>query len=107
MENFVTKLIINDREYIIDIDIKLNFDDALLYCKMFNVDGQHDWRMATKKDIGILYESKLYQVDFVGWVEDDEYNAASYFVNSDELYFSELNPEYVGFPVAIVRDICI
>ena len=74
---------------------------------MLDVDGKNDWRMATKKDVKILYESKQYQKDYVAWVDDANYNAATYFINDDELYFSELNPEYVGFPVAIVRDICI
>ena len=107
MGKFVTNLIVKNREYFIDTNIKLNFDDALLYCKMLDVDGKDDWRMCNATDIRLLYDSKLYQVDFVGWVEDVEYNAASYFINSDELYLSSLNPDYVGFPVAIVRDICI
>lgn len=105
MVNNVTNIIIDNREYLIDTNIKLNFDDALLYCQMLNVDGKNDWRMANATDIQLLYDSKLYQEDFVGWVNDDEYNAATYFINDNELYLSSLNPDYVGFPVAIVRDI--
>ncbi len=107
MGKFVTNLIVNNREYLIDTNIKLNFDDALLYCKMLDVDGKDDWRMCNATDIRLLYDSKLYQVNCVGWIEDDEYNAATYFINGDELYLSSLNPDYVGSPVAIVRDICI
>jgi hypothetical protein len=105
--NDVTNLIVNDREYLIDTNIKLKYDDALLYCKMLDIDGKDDWRMSNAEDIKLLYDSKLYQVDFVGWIEDAEYNAATYFINDNELYLSSLNPDYVGFPVAIVRDICI
>lgn len=98
-------IITNNREYFIDTSLQFNFADAILYCQILSIDGKDDWRMGNAEDIRLLYESKLYKIDFVGWIDDVEYNAANYFVTGDELYLTELNPDYVGFPCAIVRDI--
>jgi hypothetical protein len=63
---------------------KLNYDDALLYCQLLNIDGNNDWRMPTLQECkhispllkqhrrydAILYWIEDYDEDGLRWVFD-------------------------------------
>jgi len=38
----------------VEYDKKLNYNDALLYCSLLNVDGYNDWTMAAFDDMMVI-----------------------------------------------------
>lgn len=40
-----------------DTEVKLNWDDARLYCFSLTIDGKTGWRLPTKEELAEIYQS--------------------------------------------------
>ena len=86
-------------------EIRLNWDDARLYCFFLNIDGKTGWRLPTKEELNKIYESDN---DFVGngyWSStefNDDCAWAQYFGNGAQGYG---NKGYGSDYVRAIRDL--
>ena len=48
-------------------EVRLNWEDARLYCFSLNIDGKTGWRLPTKEELNEIYESENYFVTSGYW----------------------------------------
>lgn len=48
-------------------EIRLNWDDARLYCFSLNIDGKTDWRLPTIEELNEIYHSETDFVETYYW----------------------------------------
>lgn len=85
MEFFV-KLELAPKESVVE----LNWEDAMLYCRLLNIEGKSDWRLPTKEEMDYLYQN-LYVCDFkwTYWTSTEQ--------NTNYAWYHCFNPMTNGF----------
>lgn len=57
-------------------EVKLNWDDARMYCFALNIDGKTGWRLPTNEELNLIYESTNDFVEWYYWTSTEEYGYA-------------------------------
>lgn len=57
-----------------ETEVKLNWDDAQLYCFSLNIDGKTGWRLPTKEEYNAILNSENdFRTDGYYWYSDEDY----------------------------------
>ena len=80
----------------------LNYDDALLYCSLLDIDGYQDWRLPTTDEMKILKQDNVFDRASYNWTSDHHDDNSSYAMNL--IGTCKISSEYWKHNVIAVRN---